>query len=409
MSANPRNLQIAAFDYPLPAEKIAAYPLENRDQSRLLQFKNEQISDHCFQELPNEIPSNTWLVFNETKVVPARLIFEKNTGGRIEVFCLEPIAELGDMHQALSNTQAVLIHCLVGGASKWKKGTVLTQEKEGIQLNVELKKKEQDSFVLSFSWRPAYYTFAEILAVFGQTPLPPYLKREAVATDASRYQTVYATKEGSVAAPTAGLHFTPAIMQALDRRSIARAQVILHVGSGTFKPVKALTLSEHQMHYEWIEASLEFLKTWRMRVHQPLLAVGTTSLRTLESLYWMGVKIMNAHADSVPTLSQWEPYHLNTASISVQEALDNLIQWMEIRKLDRLVTQTGLLVAPGYTIKTSSGLITNFHQPRSTLLLLVAALVGDDWKKIYSHALKNDYRFLSYGDSSLLWRYDPIT
>ncbi|MBM3412344.1 MAG: S-adenosylmethionine:tRNA ribosyltransferase-isomerase [Bacteroidetes bacterium] len=404
MSDNPRNLQIAAFDYPLPAEKIAAYPLENRDQSRLLQFKNKQISDHYFCELPNEIPSNAWLVFNETKVVPARLIFEKNTGGRIEVFCLEPAAELGDMHQALSHTQTVMIHCLVGGASKWKKGTVLRQEKEGIQLYAELKTKEQDSFVLSFSWQSAYHTFAEILTVFGQTPLPPYLKREVVAADASRYQTVYATKEGSVAAPTAGLHFTPAIMQELDKRSIVKTQVILHVGAGTFKPVKALTLSDHQMHYEWIEVSLEFLKTWQSRVHQPLIAVGTTSLRTVESLYWIGVKIMNTQADSVPTLSQWEPYQLDAGSISVQEALANLIQWMEVKKLDRLVTQTGLLIAPGYTIKTCSGLITNFHQPRSTLLLLIAALVGEDWKKIYSYALENNYRFLSYGDSSLLWK-----
>jgi len=404
MSPDPGNLQIAAFDYPLPAEKIAAFPLEKREQARLLQFKNKQISDHHFHELPNEIPSNAWLVFNETKVVPARLVFEKSTGGQIEVFCLEPIAALGDMHQALSCTQAVMMHCLVGGASKWKKGTLLTQVKEDIQLEVSLITKEKDSFILAFSWLPATHKFAKILAVFGQTPLPPYLKRKVVASDAGRYQTVYASKEGSVAAPTAGLHFTPSILHELAKRSIASAQAILHVGAGTFRPVKALTLAEHEMHQEWIEASLDFLKNWRTRIDQPLLAVGTTSLRTLESLYWIGVKLLKENPASVPALSQWEPYQLQNASITVQDALDSLIMWMEKRKLERLVTQTGLLIAPGYSIKTSSGLITNFHQPRSTLLLLIAALVGDDWKKIYDHALANNYRFLSYGDSSLLWK-----
>jgi S-adenosylmethionine:tRNA ribosyltransferase-isomerase len=406
MKQDPRSLPIADFDYALPAEKIAAFPLEQRDQARLLQYKNKTISDHFFHELPNQIPNNSWLVFNQTKVIPARLLFEKNTGGLIEVFCLEPIAAMGDMHQALSSTRSVSMHCLVGGASKWKRGTTLTQVKEGIQLEVVLNTKEQDSFVLTFSWTPTHHKFSTVLEVFGQTPLPPYLKRKAVISDSDRYQTVYATKQGSVAAPTAGLHFTEQVLQALKTRSIESAQVVLQVGAGTFKPVKAEVLAGHPMHHEWIDVSLDFLKTWKHRLQKPLIAVGTTSLRTLESLYWLGVKIKKEDPLAVPHLQQWESYQLEEMALSVEDALACLIQWMEKRKLDKLVTQTALLIAPGYSIKTISGLLTNFHQPRSTLLLLIAAMVGEDWKKIYNHALDNNYRFLSYGDSSLLWKVE---
>lgn len=406
MKPDPRNLPIADFDYSLPPEKIAVYPLEQRDQARLLQYKDKSITDHFFYDLPNQLPANSWLVFNQTKVIPARLVFEKITGGQIEVFCLEPVASLGDMNHALSNTHHVSLHCLVGGASKWKKDTPLVQVKENIRLEVAMKSKEQDSFVLQFSWSPAHHTFAKIVEVFGQTPLPPYLKRKAVISDSSRYQTVYATKEGSVAAPTAGLHFTEEVLQQLDQRSIERAQVILQVGAGTFKPVKALTLKDHPMHQEWIEASLDFLKNWHHRIQQPLVAVGTTSLRTLESLYWLGVKIKREAPAVIPTLQQWDPYQLDATNISLQESLEILINWLEKRNLDRLVTQTALLIAPGYSIKTINGLLTNFHQPRSTLLLLIAALVGEEWKKIYNHALENKYRFLSYGDSSLLWKIE---
>ena len=404
MITKPHNLQIADFDYELPVEKIAVYPLEERDQSRLLQYKNKVISDHFFYDLPAQLPADAWLVFNQTKVIPARIVFEKPTGGQIEVFCLEPIESIGDMHKALSSTKEVSLHCLVGGASKWKKGTVLIQEKNGIKLEAQLRKKAQDSFVLDFSWFPANETLATILDVFGQTPLPPYLKRKATGSDSSRYQTVYAKKEGSVAAPTAGLHFTTKVLQQLEERNISTAHVVLHVGAGTFKPVKASILQDHEMHQEWIDASLTFLKTWLDRINQPLIGVGTTTLRTLESLYWLGLKIKLENPSTMPTLQQWEPYQLAVNACTLEESLISLINWMEKRELDRVVTQTALLIAPGYSIKTVCALLTNFHQPRSTLLLLIAALVGEDWKKIYTHALENNYRFLSYGDSSLLWK-----
>jgi S-adenosylmethionine:tRNA ribosyltransferase-isomerase len=404
MITKPHNLQIADFDYELPVEKIAVYPLEERDQSRLLQYKNKVISDHFFYDLPAQLPADAWLVFNQTKVIPARIVFEKPTGGQIEVFCLEPIESIGDMHKALSSTKEVSLHCLVGGASKWKKGTVLIQEKNGIKLEAQLRKKAQDSFVLDFSWFPANETLATILDVFGQTPLPPYLKRKATGSDSSRYQTVYAKKEGSVAAPTAGLHFTTKVLQQLEERNISTAHVVLHVGAGTFKPVKASILQDHEMHQEWIDASLTFLKTWLDRINQPLIGVGTTTLRTLESLYWLGLKIKLENPSTMPTLQQWEPYQLAVNACTLEESLISLINWMEKRELDRVLTQTALLIAPGYSIKTICALLTNFHQPRSTLLLLIAALVGEDWKKIYTHALENNYRFLSYGDSSLLWK-----
>jgi S-adenosylmethionine:tRNA ribosyltransferase-isomerase len=404
MITKPHNLQIADFDYELPVEKIAVYPLEERDQSRLLQYKNKVISDHFFYDLPAQLPADAWLVFNQTKVIPARIVFEKPTGGQIEVFCLEPIESIGDMHKALSSTKEVSLHCLVGGASKWKKGTVLIQEKNGIKLEAQLRKKAQDSFVLDFSWFPANETLATILDVFGQTPLPPYLKRKATGSDSSRYQTVYAKKEGSVAAPTAGLHFTTKVLQQLEERNISTAHVVLHVGAGTFKPVKASILQDHEMHQEWIDASLTFLKTWLDRINQPLIGVGTTTLRTLESLYWLGLKIKLENPSTMPTLQQWEPYQLAVNACTLEESLISLINWMEKRELDRVLTQTALLIAPGYSIKTICALLTNFHQPRSTLLLLIAALVGEDWKKIYAHALENNYRFLSYGDSSLLWK-----
>jgi S-adenosylmethionine:tRNA ribosyltransferase-isomerase len=404
MITKPHNLRIADFDYELPVEKIAVYPLEERDQSRLLQYKNKVISDHFFYDLPAQLPADAWFVFNQTKVIPARLVFEKPTGGQIEVFCLEPIESIGDMHKALSITKEVSLHCMVGGASKWKKGTVLIQEKNGIKLEAQLREKAQDSFVLDFSWFPVNETLATILDVFGQTPLPPYLKRKATGSDSSRYQTVYAKKEGSVAAPTAGLHFTIKVLQQLEERNISTAHVVLHVGAGTFKPVKACILQDHEMHHEWIEASIIFLKSWLYRINQPLIGVGTTTLRTLESLYWIGVKIKLENPSTMPTLQQWEPYQLAVNACPLEESLISLIKWMEKRELDRVVTQTALLIAPGYSIKTVCALLTNFHQPRSTLLLLIAALVGEDWKKIYTHALENNYRFLSYGDSSLLWK-----
>ena len=404
MQTDPRLLEVIDFDYELPAEKIALHPLSQRDASKLLIYKEGVITDTIFSTLPSQLQSGTCLVFNQTKVVPARLVFEKSTGGQIEVFCLEPANNEQDMNSALSNQSPLQLQCLVGGASKWKRGSSLTQKKDTIELSVEMIEKTADAFILQFHWSPANLPFSSVLETFGQTPLPPYLKRKANQSDSTRYQTVYASQEGSVAAPTAGLHFTPKTLEELQENKIGLESITLHVGAGTFKPVKAAQMQGHEMHQEWIDVDLAFLEKWRNQIDSPLIAVGTTSLRTLESLYWLGVKVALEPADKIPMLSQWECYELEKTGLSIAQSLDALIQFLQKKKLDKLVTQTALLIAPGYTIKTVDALVTNFHQPRSTLLLLIAAFIGEDWKKVYQHALDNDYRFLSYGDSSLLWR-----
>ena len=404
MQTDPRLLEVIDFDYELPAEKIALHPLSQRDASKLLIYKEGVITDTIFSTLPSQLQSGTCLVFNQTKVVPARLVFEKSTGGQIEVFCLEPANNEQDMNSALSNQSPLQLQCLVGGASKWKRGSSLTQKKDTIELSVEMIEKTADAFILQFHWSPANLPFSSVLETFGQTPLPPYLKRKANQSDSTRYQTVYASQEGSVAAPTAGLHFTPKTLEELQENKIRLESITLHVGAGTFKPVKAAQMQGHEMHQEWIDVDLAFLEKWRNQIDSPLIAVGTTSLRTLESLYWLGVKVALEPADKIPMLSQWECYELEKTGLSIAQSLDALIQFLQKKKLDKLVTQTALLIAPGYTIKTVDALVTNFHQPRSTLLLLIAAFIGEDWKKVYQHALNNDYRFLSYGDSSLLWR-----
>lgn len=404
MKKDPRFLSANDFDYPLPAHLIAQFPLEKRDQSRLLLYEHGSIQDKKFNELDQLLPKESWLVFNQTKVVPARILFEKNTGGLIEIFCLSPASSLGDMSMVMRKTSAVQMQCLVGGASKWKSGSVLERTQEGITLRASIVHKEPEHFLIEFTWTPEEQSFAGILELFGQMPLPPYLKRKLGSEDQERYQTVYAKKEGSVAAPTAGLHFTPALLEKLHQKDIIADYLTLHVGAGTFKPVKAATMNDHAMHAEWIEVELAFLKRWYLRVDQPLVAVGTTSLRTLESIYWIGLKIMLENPPVIPFLSQWECYELASQAIPLKEVLKGLIEWMQKKEEQLLLTQTALLIGPGYSFKTTQGLLTNFHQPRSTLLLLVAAFVGDDWEKIYGHAVDEQYRMLSYGDGSLLWK-----
>jgi S-adenosylmethionine:tRNA ribosyltransferase-isomerase len=406
MNKDPRRLSIEDYDYNLPPERIAAAPLAVRHESKLLHYQAGAISDHRYIELSELLSKNSFLVFNETKVIPARLLFEKSSGGMIEIFCLQPDAAYGDMSMALQRKERVHMQCLVGGASKWKPGITLTKQIDSLQLQAVIISKEADHFLIEFTWTPSAYTLAMVLDLAGATPLPPYIKRPAQENDRHNYQTVYARKEGSVAAPTAGLHFTEALLEKLRIKNINYDFVTLHVGAGTFKPVKAATLQEHTMHSEWIDVRRSFLETWRSQIDKPLIAVGTTSLRTLESLYWLGVKLMNEAHTSPPVLSQWECYELAKQQVPLTEALSVLIEWMRKQELEQFVTQTALLVAPGYSCKVIDGLLTNFHQPRSTLLLLIAALVGNDWKKIYQHALDNEYRFLSYGDGSLLWRND---
>ncbi|HEV7780871.1 MAG TPA: S-adenosylmethionine:tRNA ribosyltransferase-isomerase [Chitinophagaceae bacterium] len=405
------NISIRNFSYSLPENRIANYPLAERDASKLLIYRDGNISEDVYRNITEYIPRNALLVFNNTKVIEARLLFQKPTGGVIEIFCLEPHEQYHDITTAMAQKEKVWWNCLVGGASKWKAGQVLEKKIGDTLLFAKYIEKENGKFIIELSWSPAHLPFAEILHQAGAIPLPPYIKREAEESDKERYQTVYAGKHGSVAAPTAGLHFTPAIFTQLKEKNIQTAFVTLHVGAGTFKPVKSETMQEHEMHAEWIDVSKKTIIAIIENLENPVIAVGTTSLRTIESLYWMGVKIRESTIANRQSLylSQWEAYELAEKNTPVKDALYSLLEWMNSINMEQLVTKTQILIAPGYEFKIVKGLVTNFHQPQSTLLLLVAALIGDDWKKIYDHALQNDFRFLSYGDGCLLWQREAVS
>ncbi|MDP2187297.1 MAG: S-adenosylmethionine:tRNA ribosyltransferase-isomerase [Sphingobacteriaceae bacterium] len=396
---HPADLSISNFSYDLPQARIAQHPLAQRDQSKLLQYQQSVISDHRFTDLPNLLPSDALLLFNNTRVVQARLLFRKESGGLIELFCLEPILPSPEVQTAMQATTEAEWLCLVGNNKRWKSG-MLQMEHEGMLLQAERVAAQGEGYRIRFSWSPADRSFAEILQAFGNIPLPPYLQREAEADDSKRYQTVYARFDGAVAAPTAGLHFTQAVFDGLQTKGIGRQELTLHVGAGTFKPVKAETMAGHEMHREEIVVTKSLLQ--RLLTHQgPIIPVGTTSLRTLESLYWMGCMLQPSDA-RLPEPGQFTAYEL-AAALSTEEALARLLQWLEARQLEQVIAYTAIMIAPGYRFKLAKALITNFHQPQSTLLLLIAAAVGEQWKRIYEHALQHDYRFLSYGDSSLLW------
>lgn len=405
---NPSSIYINDYTYSLPQEKIADFPLAERDQSRLLIYQQGHIQESVFNQLPQYLPPGTALVLNNTRVIEARLLFQKSTGGIIEIFCLEPAGKFKSITDAMGLTEKVEWNCLIGGASKWKPGQVLHKEVliEGTALLLSAKylAKKQDAFVIEFSWSPADYSFAEVLHQAGAIPLPPYIKRKAQTLDSERYQTIFAQNQGSVAAPTAALHFTDAVFSALKQKNIHPQYLTLHVGAGTFKPVKTQTIAEHQMHAEQFEVSIATLKS--LLQHDQLVAVGTTSLRTLESLYWIGIKILQKKITSVNDIKvgQWEAYELENEGRPYKESLGAIIKFLEEQKAEMLFCETSLLILPGYEFHSVRGLITNFHQPQSTLLLLVAAFIGDDWKQVYKYALQNEFRFLSYGDSSLLWR-----
>jgi len=406
---HPKELSIIDFTYELPDERIARYPLAERDQSKLLIYSNGQISETIYAELAEQIPSNSLLVFNNTKVVEARLLFEKPNGGRIEIFCLEPHEQYGDITTAMLQKGKVWWKCLVGGAKKWKEGALISRIKkyDTDEITLTARKTEQyaDAYLIELSWDDADMSFAELLHVAGVIPLPPYLNRAAEESDQERYQTIYAKHDGSVAAPTAGLHFTDSLFAKLTQKNIRHSFVTLHVGAGTFKPVKSATMQDHEMHAEFIDVSAAFIEQLLQQTAGPVIAVGTTSLRTIESLYWLGVKTKLDPSISTEalTITQWEPYELAQHNISAAEALGALLAWLQQNRTGRLVTKTQIIIAPGYTFRIIKGLITNFHQPQSTLLLLVAAITGDNWKKIYQYALDHQFRFLSYGDGSLLW------
>ena len=406
---HPKNLSIADFTYNLPPERIAKYPLEERDNSKLLVYKSGKISTSIYQNLDQFLPEDTLLVFNNTKVVEARLLFQKPTGGVIEIFCLEPGDEYPDITTAMLQKANVRWKCLVGGASKWKHGmrlqkTVTTSGRQ-IMLEASIAGRLSDSFIIELSWYPADVSFADVLHLAGFIPLPPYLHREVEDEDKNRYQTIYAKYDGSVAAPTAGLHFTETVFEKLALKNIRKEFVTLHVSAGTFKPVKAETMDHHEMHAEFIDVSDEAIHTLISYGHKTIVAVGTTSLRTIESLYWMGVKVIAEPGINLDEIAivQWEPYETGRVQITTEDALKGLLAWMQKKALKRIITKTQILIAPGYELKIAQGIITNFHQPQSTLLLLIAAIVGDAWREVYEYALKNDFRFLSYGDGCLLW------
>jgi S-adenosylmethionine:tRNA ribosyltransferase-isomerase len=404
---SPRQISITEFTYTLPEDRIAVFPLEERDASKLLVYQEGKIIDKQFRDLPNELNPKDLLVFNHTRVVQARLQFFNRNGGRIEVFCLEPAGEMRDIPTAMLQRNAAEWICLVGHVKKWKEGEVLQMPfpDSDVKLSVRMKGREGDAFRIQFEWNDEGLCFADVLEQVGNLPLPPYLKREVMPDDKDRYQTVYAREKGSVAAPTAGLHFTDRVFEDLKKRGVDTDFLTLHVGAGTFKPVKAATMEGHQMHEEEVIIELDFIRRLAY-CKGKIVAVGTTSLRSLESLYWTALRIFNQPETALNIqVQQWEPYEYNMDQLPVfKSLLDNLIARMEAAGLETLKGHTGLMVAPGYQIQTADMLVTNFHQPESTLLLLVSAFIGDDWRKVYAHALSNDYRFLSYGDSSLLHR-----
>ncbi len=418
---HPSLLQIKDYTYNLPDERIARYPLPLRDASRLLVFKAGSIKEDTYRHLPDHLPTGSLLVFNQTRVIHARLIFYKPSGGRIEVFCLAPDSRYADVPTGMQQQGEVYWACLVGGAAKWKDGQELSltttfNDAEGkaqkLQVKAAVAGRSGGNFVLHLSWGTPNtgMSFAEVLQHAGHVPLPPYLNREDEPEDAGRYQTIFAKEEGSVAAPTAALHFTESLLSDLKQKGIHTAFTTLHVGAGTFKPVKSDRMQEHEMHAEWMELPRELIETllWQKSAAAPLVCVGTTSVRSLESLYWIGVQLLRGQALKLAEVAveQWYPYQ-EPCTISTAAALQAVLDYMAAAGLQKLITRTQIIIAPGYHFRVADALITNFHQPRSTLLLLVAALIGEQWKEVYDYALKHDFRFLSYGDGCLLWHQPP--
>lgn len=405
MDNKAQDIRIEEFDYPLPDERIAKFPLAKRDESKLLLYKDGVIGETQFKHITDHLPAGSLMVFNNTRVIQARLLFQKQTGARIEVFCLEPVAP-HDYALIFQQTERCSWNCLVGNLKKWKEGplmrTVVMGEDE-VTLQAIKKESYGDSHIIEFSWNNPRYSFADLLEAAGILPIPPYLHRETEKSDLQTYQTVYSKIKGSVAAPTAGLHFTPEVLADIDAHGIGREEVTLHVGAGTFKPVKSDTLQGHEMHTEFISVRRSSIERIQQNLGK-IIAVGTTSVRTLESLYYIGVtlsKMPNATSEEL-VVKQWMPYDEANNTLSTYDALQQILDYLDRQQADRLVTATQIIIAPGYTFKVVCGIVTNFHQPKSTLILLISAFVKGNWKPIYRYALEHDFRFLSYGDSSLL-------
>ena len=403
MNSDPRHIRISDYNYPLPDERIAKFPIAQRDHSKLLVYRKGEVSQDVFYNLPEYLPKGALMVFNNTKVIQARMHFRKDTGALIEVFMLEP-AEPSDYELMFQTSERCSWYCLVGNLKKWKEGTLhRTIDVKGQQIEVSCTRGpiHGTSHRIDFEWTGGV-SFAEIIDAMGELPIPPYLNRETQESDKTTYQTVYSKIKGSVAAPTAGLHFTPEVLAAVDAHGIEREELTLHVGAGTFKPVKSEEIEGHEMHTEYISVRRDTIR--KLIAHNGCaIAVGTTSVRTLESLYYMGLKVMQNPDASEDELhvNQWEPYDTTTC-VSTVDSLTALGAWMDAHSLEVLHSSTQIIIAPGYNYHIVKMLVTNFHQPQSTLLLLVSAFVKGDWHKIYDYALANDFRFLSYGDSSLL-------
>jgi S-adenosylmethionine:tRNA ribosyltransferase-isomerase len=398
-----QSIDLKEYEYTLPEERIAKHPLEKRDHSKLLEYKNGVLHHRHFFDLPTLLDSDTLLVYNNTKVIPARLIFQRQTGARIEVFLLQPVAPSRVMSQIMASKKPVVWETMIGNVKKWKEGEELqgtvTVANRQVILTARLLNRELK--LVEFSWSDEEIAFVDLVEACGETPLPPYLNRKAEEEDKSRYQTVYSEKEGAVAAPTAGLHFTEETFSRLRKKGIQEAALTLHVSAGTFQPIKVDTVEEHPMHSEQMEITLETIE--KLLKHEgKIVAVGTTSVRTLESMYWFGVQLLE-NRGGIFQIEKLAPYTRRETLPTRKEALEAIVKEMNAKSVDSLLGTTEIFLFPGYKFQLVDGLITNFHQPGSTLVLLIAALLGKDWKMVYQEALANNYRFLSYGDSSLLW------
>lgn len=405
MVIRTQQIRIEDYDYQLPDERIAKFPLPKRDESKLLLYKDGNVSESIFKHITDFLPAGSLMVFNNTRVIQARLLFHKDTGARIEIFCLEP-AEPRDYALIFQQTLRCSWTCLVGNLKKWKDGILskeVTINGETVTLRAEKKESHGDNHLIEFYWDHPTCTFADILDAAGVLPIPPYLHRETEKSDLQTYQTVYSKIKGSVAAPTAGLHFTPEVLADIDAKGFGREELTLHVGAGTFKPVKSETIEGHEMHTEFISVRRSSIERIKNNLGK-IIAVGTTSVRTLESLYYMGV-ILKSNPDASSeelVVKQWVPYDEENNKLTSAEALQNILDYLDKHHADTLVTATQIIIAPGYNFKLVRGMVTNFHQPKSTLILLISAFAKGDWRKIYDYALGHDFRFLSYGDSSLL-------
>lgn len=399
-----RHLKISDYNYPLPDERIAKHPLTHREQCKLLTFCGGKISEGHFYDVPALLPHNAMLVYNNTRVINARLRFQKETGSVIEIFCLEPVLP-HDYEQIFQTSGSCTWLCLVGNSKRWKQGSLsqrISINGSHVTLTATRGERRGNSWEIAFEWDKREVTFASLLDAIGEIPIPPYLNRSTEASDSTDYQTVYSHIDGSVAAPTAGLHFTDKILGECDRRGIARRELTLHVGAGTFQPVKSENIGEHEMHYEFISVKRSLIEDL-INAQGPIVAVGTTSVRTLESLYYIG-QVLEGNPDAEEdelTVTQWMPYN-TPCEIPVKQSLQNIADYLDRHHADAYMGSTQLMIAPGFKYRIIDGMITNFHQPQSTLLLLVSAFVGNEnWRPVYDYALSHDFRFLSYGDACL--------